>query len=206
MTGLCVREGRGGLGSVSGRGAGGWSQDVQEAARTLPCHRPGSTGVLPEHFGGTSGFPVSNERMYLSFTQSPIIRHLEPIFFVNISTMLWWPSLCINIWLYSGVSLWDRFPAMKWLAQRARVFSARLGCDLEVSVPMTARPRTVFGPAAWCRGTRCLDSCGYLGACAGLCEHRWVVVSLGWVCLPRVCLRASPTTNTPGATQPLSSF
>ena len=179
---------------------------MQEAACALPCHRPGSTGVLPEHFGGTSGFPVSNERMYLSFTQSRIIRHLEPIFFVNISTMVWWPSLCINIWLHSGVSLWDRFPEMKWLAQRARVFSVRLGCELEVSVPMTSHPRTVFGPGAWCRGKRCLDSCGYLGACAGLCGHRWVVVSLGRVCLPRVYLQASPTTNTPGATQPLSGF
>lgn len=77
------------------------------------------------------------------------------------------------------------------------MFSARLGCELEASVPRDTRLRTVFHPGAWCRGKRCLGSCGSLGACPGLCGRRWVVASSGRVRLPRVHLRVSPTTNMP---------
>ena len=185
------------LGSVSGRGAGGWPQGVWRTACALPHRRLGSTGALPEHLGGTSGLPVSNERMYLSFTQFPLIRRLDPVSFVNISVTSWSPYLCTDIWLHSGMSLWDRFPVMKWLAQRARVFSARLGCELEASVPRDTRLRTIFRPGAWCRGKRCLGSCGSLGACPGLRVLHWVMASSGLVRLPCVRLWVSPTTNMP---------
>lgn len=136
--------------------------------------------------------------MYRSSTQFPLIRYLDPVSSVNISVTLWSPFLCTNIWLPSGISLWDRFPEMKWLAQRVRVFSARLGCELEASVPRDISSQNRLQP--WCLVQREALP-GFLWLPGHLPRAPWASLGRGvlGVGASASCPSAGLSTNTPGA-------